>query len=93
VIGNTIQAWAELGSGWQLKLTATDTTYTASGFIGLVSDGGPTCRLDNFGGGTAALATDLIADAVWDEDIVAAHQSDDTAGKKLSQALILYEGS
>ena len=34
----------------------------------------------------------LIADAVWDENIVAAHQTDDTAGKKLSQALLLYEG-
>lgn len=36
---------------------------------------------------------EAIADGVWDEDIVAAHQTADTAGKKLSQALILYEGS
>ena len=34
-----------------------------------------------------------IADAVWDEDIVSAHQTSDTAGEKLSQALILYEGN
>lgn len=37
--------------------------------------------------------TASIVDAVWDEDIVAAHTTADTAGKKLSQALILYEGS
>ncbi len=33
-----------------------------------------------------------IADAVWDEDIVAAHQTADTAGKKLSNSLTLFEG-
>jgi hypothetical protein len=38
-----------------------------------------------------ALTVEQIADAVWDEDIVAAHQEDDSAGKKLSQALILEE--
>lgn len=36
---------------------------------------------------------EAVADAVWDEDIVGAHQTADTAGNKLSQALILYEGS
>lgn len=36
---------------------------------------------------------EAIADAVWDEDIVSDHQGADSAGKKLSQALILYEGN
>lgn len=39
------------------------------------------------------VSAQAIANAVWDENIVADHQTDDTTGKKLSQALILYEGN
>lgn len=89
--GDSMQMWANLGNGWQHKLTVSDTSYASAGKPGLVSDGGPFSRLDDFGGGTMPLPGEVIADKVWDEDIVSAHQDEDTAGKKLSQALVLYE--
>lgn len=101
LVGNNIELWADTGEGWLLKLTAVDSTYKGAGYLGILTDSSSSSvsRWDDFGGGdiifpthgSAQFNADAIADAVWDEDIVADHQTDDTAGKKLSQALILVE--
>jgi hypothetical protein len=35
MIGSTIKAWVDLGSGWTEALSATDSTYSAAGYAGL----------------------------------------------------------
>lgn len=100
-IGNNIQLWADTGEGWRLKLSVTDSTHTGAGAIGIVTESDPLSRWDDFGGGHIVFPSrgallfnaSVIADAVWDEDIVSEHQTADSAGKKLSQALVLYEGN
>lgn len=50
-VGSRIELWWRSGSGlWQLMTTATDSTYTAGGYISLTIVG-TTCRVDNFAGG------------------------------------------
>ncbi len=51
-IGSSIQAWRYGGRGWQVLGTATDTTYTGGGYIG-VGLRNASGRLDDFGGGNA----------------------------------------
>lgn len=93
VVGSVIRAWANSGSSWQLLLEITDTTFTAPGYVGFQTVSSSSASFDDIGGGEAVSPGGAIADAVWDEEIVAGHTDTDTAGKKLSQALILYEGS
>lgn len=52
VIGNTLTHHYKVSGGsWQVMSTVTDSTYTASGYLGL-SFGLNTQAFDNFGGGT-----------------------------------------
>lgn len=92
--GSLIELWSDSGdgNGWQPLLGVTDTTFAQGGFVAVGTSSSIFGLLDNFGGGNIGSLSDTVADAVWDENIVAGHQTDDTAGKKLSQALILYEG-
>jgi len=50
-VGSTLDLWVGHAGSWTKALTATDTTYTGSGFLGL-STRNNVVRLDNFGGGT-----------------------------------------
>jgi hypothetical protein len=52
VIGNTISAWVDTGSGWTQLGSRTDTTFTQAGLIGAELYGGTNRTFDNLGGGT-----------------------------------------
>jgi hypothetical protein len=56
IVGNTITAYIKSGGTWSAIGSATDSTYTAAGYIGL-SVPSSAARADNFGGGTAAIKT------------------------------------
>jgi hypothetical protein len=52
MIGSTLQAYADTGSGWAVFGTSrTDSTYTAAGYIAILT-GEPSTQIDDFGGGT-----------------------------------------
>lgn len=51
IIGSVIYLWGDTGDGWEIKLTANDSTHTTAGFIGVVTEIGSQSRLDDFGGG------------------------------------------
>jgi hypothetical protein len=54
MIGSTIQAYVDTGGGWAAFGTSvTDATYTAAGYLGVLTGESATV-LDDFGGGTAA---------------------------------------
>ena len=56
IIGSTLQAYADTGSGWTTYGTSrTDGTYTGAGYVG-TGCGDDTGRLDDFGGGTVVTA-------------------------------------
>lgn len=50
-VGSTISIYWDVGSGWVLGGSRTDSTYGAAGYLGMII-GLATARLDNFGGGT-----------------------------------------
>lgn len=94
-IGDVLEAWVNIqGAGWILIASATDSTYP-SGKIGLgVSSNDDSLLLDDFGGGdfTPISGAGAIANAVWEDDN-SARTTADSAGNKLRQALVLYEGN
>lgn len=54
VIGNAIQLWGDTGSGWDVKLSTTDSTYSTQGYLGILTEATTSTRLDDFSGGTVA---------------------------------------
>lgn len=51
-IGSTIKMFEDVGSGWAEKLSTTDSTYTAAGYLAMSVDGTVGIN-DDFGGGAA----------------------------------------
>ena len=82
--------WANIGSpttAQNLSATNIDVDQVVASVTGNV--GGSVASVATNGITAASLATDAvgeIADAVWDEDIDAAHQTANTAGKRLDDA-------
>lgn len=61
LIGSTLKAYYKPVSGsWTLAITVTDTTYTAAGRLGMLISVTPSSTLDDFGGGTVAVAGPTI---------------------------------
>jgi hypothetical protein len=50
-VGTNLELWQGRGGSWTKLLSATDSTYTGAGYLGL-SGKNTVVRLDNFGGGT-----------------------------------------
>lgn len=58
IIGSTIRAYYDTGSGWVNLVTRTDTTYPDAGYLGFYLPGNVTNgRWDDFGGGTITTPT------------------------------------
>ncbi len=55
-IGNTHTVYVDTGSGFGSVLTTTDGTYSAAGYIMLVTDNGAGVTLNDFGGGAPVVA-------------------------------------
>jgi hypothetical protein len=56
-IGSAIKVYVDSGSGWVERISQTDGTYTAAGFIAFdIFDAAGTQRVDDFGGGTVVTA-------------------------------------
>ncbi len=53
IVGSTISAWLDTGTGWKLISTRTDSTFTQPGYIGAELYGGTNRTFDDLGGGTA----------------------------------------
>jgi hypothetical protein len=61
IIGSTINLYRNIGgAGWNLKMTATDATYTGAGYLGAGIWNSNTATIDDFGGGTAVTAVQVI---------------------------------
>jgi hypothetical protein len=54
IVGSTLTAYLNTGSGWVVIDTTTDSTYSAAGYLGMLvwNDTSHTLTLDDFGGGT-----------------------------------------
>jgi len=61
--GSTIDGWFQSSGGsWELKLTRTDATYGAAGYLGFYSGSESTWRMDDFGGGSLGRGLPVISD-------------------------------
>ena len=58
VVGSTLTAFQDSGSGWVEMFSRTDATYAAAGYVGFYSGAGTAWRVNDFGGGTV-VATPL----------------------------------
>lgn len=54
IVGGTLTAYVDTGSGWTAVGSATDSTYSVAGYLGI--DIGGTGTLDDFGGGELVAA-------------------------------------
>lgn len=52
IIGTTINAYRDSGSGWSLISTKTDSSVSGAGYIGFDNGNDTSARFDEFGGGT-----------------------------------------
>jgi len=50
--GTTLRAWIEVGAGWTMLGSTTDTTYQSAGYIGIIAQTGS--GIDDFSGGNLA---------------------------------------
>lgn len=60
--GSVIDGWFQPNGGsWTLKLTRTDATYGAAGYLGFYSGSESTWRMDDFGGGTLGRGLPILS--------------------------------
>jgi hypothetical protein len=62
ISGDLIELLGDTGSGWEVKLSTNDSTYSSAGFIGIATDSDSLTRWDDFGGGSLTVTVTVTPD-------------------------------